>query len=91
MFEGMGTDERAVWGEFVRRVEGRPSGKPGSGEELALHGTMRRDECSPTYGFAGAVTAYDCPSPPPGMPHINGHVPVYDPSLADKDAILSGT
>jgi hypothetical protein len=31
-FEGMGTDERAVWGEFVRRVEGRPSGKPGQGE-----------------------------------------------------------
>lgn len=33
MFEGMGTDERAVWGEFVRRVEGRPSGKPGQGEQ----------------------------------------------------------
>ncbi|KAF9233356.1 hypothetical protein BU15DRAFT_8401, partial [Melanogaster broomeanus] len=24
-FEGMGNDEKAVWGEFVRRVEGRPS------------------------------------------------------------------
>ena len=33
MFEGMGTDERAVWGEFVRRVEGRPSGKPVQGEQ----------------------------------------------------------
>ncbi|KAG6860825.1 hypothetical protein C0995_007156 [Termitomyces sp. Mi166 len=26
-FERMGTDERACWGEFVRRVEGRPPGK----------------------------------------------------------------
>lgn len=26
-FEAMGSDERACWGEFVRRVEGRPPGK----------------------------------------------------------------
>ena len=26
-FESMGADERACWGEFVRRVEGRPPGK----------------------------------------------------------------
>ncbi|TEB23507.1 hypothetical protein FA13DRAFT_1739958 [Coprinellus micaceus] len=26
-FEGFGTDQRACWGEFVRRVEGRPSSK----------------------------------------------------------------
>ncbi|KAG6852910.1 hypothetical protein C0991_008230, partial [Blastosporella zonata] len=26
-FESMGSDERACWGEFVRRVEGRPPGK----------------------------------------------------------------
>ncbi|TFK33678.1 hypothetical protein BDQ12DRAFT_690748, partial [Crucibulum laeve] len=26
-FEAMGTDERACWGEFVRRVEGRPPGR----------------------------------------------------------------
>ncbi|KAG2365266.1 hypothetical protein BDR07DRAFT_1607579 [Suillus spraguei] len=106
MFEGMGTDERAVWGEFVRRVEGRPSGKPGSGEELALHGDIhegssqssqvQQEQC----GETNVVPLMDslvpsphmtAPSPPPGMPHINGHVPVYDPSLADKDAILSGT
>ena len=31
MFEVMGNDERAVWGEFVRRVEGRPSMGKGSG------------------------------------------------------------
>lgn len=30
-FEALGTDQRACWGEFVRRVEGRPSGKPGAG------------------------------------------------------------
>ncbi|KIJ59414.1 hypothetical protein HYDPIDRAFT_118507 [Hydnomerulius pinastri MD-312] len=44
LFEGMGNDERAVWGEFVRRVEGRPSaGKiGGTGEEEAgLHGEMQ--------------------------------------------------
>ena len=28
-FELMGTDDRACWGEFVRRVEGRPPGKNG--------------------------------------------------------------
>ena len=34
----MGNDERAVWGEFVRRVEGRPAmGKgSGSGDEKGL-------------------------------------------------------
>ncbi|KAI0059381.1 hypothetical protein BV25DRAFT_1809161 [Artomyces pyxidatus] len=30
-FESMGRDERAVWGEFVRRVEGRVSGVHGAG------------------------------------------------------------
>ncbi|KII96206.1 hypothetical protein PLICRDRAFT_241976 [Plicaturopsis crispa FD-325 SS-3] len=29
-FEVLGTDERAMWGEFVRAVEGRPPGKAGS-------------------------------------------------------------
>jgi hypothetical protein len=28
-FEALGVDERACWGEFVRRVEGRPPGKSG--------------------------------------------------------------
>ncbi|KIJ58846.1 hypothetical protein HYDPIDRAFT_119095 [Hydnomerulius pinastri MD-312] len=44
LFEGMGNDERAVGGEFVRRVEGRSSaGKiGGTGEEEAgLHGEMQ--------------------------------------------------
>lgn len=38
LFEAMGNDERAVWGEFVRRVEGRPAmGKGGaSGDEKGL-------------------------------------------------------
>ncbi|KAF8127265.1 hypothetical protein EV363DRAFT_1223528 [Boletus edulis] len=38
LFEAMGNDERAVWGEFVRRVEGRPGmGKgSGSGDEKGL-------------------------------------------------------
>jgi len=31
-FEAMGADERAVWGEFVRRVEGRPPGKIGQSQ-----------------------------------------------------------
>ncbi|KAF9224537.1 hypothetical protein BS17DRAFT_80422 [Gyrodon lividus] len=44
LFEGMGNNEGAVWGEFVRRVEGKPStGKVGgTGEDDAgLHGEMR--------------------------------------------------
>ena len=38
VFEAMGNDERAVWGEFVRRVEGRVGvGKGGgSGDEKGL-------------------------------------------------------
>ncbi|KAJ2915959.1 hypothetical protein MD484_g4422, partial [Candolleomyces efflorescens] len=35
-FEALGTDQRACWGEFVRRVEGRPSGKPGTGGGIPL-------------------------------------------------------
>ncbi|KAJ2932581.1 hypothetical protein H1R20_g4538, partial [Candolleomyces eurysporus] len=35
-FEALGTDQRACWGEFVRRVEGRPSGKPGAGGGIPL-------------------------------------------------------
>lgn len=30
-FEAMGTDDRACWGEFVRRVENRPAGKNSQG------------------------------------------------------------
>ncbi|EGO04229.1 hypothetical protein SERLA73DRAFT_173674 [Serpula lacrymans var. lacrymans S7.3] len=37
LYEAMGTDERAVWGEFVRRVEGRPPGKAGHLEEAMGH------------------------------------------------------
>ena len=35
MFEGMGTDERAVWGNFVKQVEGRrkPDGATAAGSE----------------------------------------------------------
>ena len=34
-FESMGADDRACWGEFVRRVEGRPPGKnAGSGSDV---------------------------------------------------------
>ncbi|KAG1740234.1 uncharacterized protein EDB91DRAFT_1133850 [Suillus paluster] len=106
MFEGMGTDERAVWGEFVRRVEGRPSGKQGQGEELALQGDVHEGGSQPgpvqqeQRGGTNTGPLMDSlvqsphmtvPSPPSGMPHINGHVPVYDPSLADKDAGLCGT
>ena len=41
-FEMMGGDERAMWGEFVRRVEGRAPGKAGSGEkgQLQQSGTL---------------------------------------------------
>ncbi|KAG9309840.1 hypothetical protein JVU11DRAFT_1148 [Chiua virens] len=38
LFEAMGNDERAVWGEFVRRAEGRPSMGKGnvSGDEKGM-------------------------------------------------------
>ena len=31
----MGSDDRACWGEFVRRVEGRPPGKGAGGDMLS--------------------------------------------------------
>jgi hypothetical protein len=31
-FEALLNDDRAVWGEFVRRLEGRPSGKAGTND-----------------------------------------------------------
>jgi len=34
-FEAMGSDDRACWGEFVRRVEGRPPGKGAGGDMLS--------------------------------------------------------
>ena len=37
-FEAMGGDERAWWGEFVRRVEGRPPGKAGGGGGMSKSG-----------------------------------------------------
>ncbi|KAH7881866.1 hypothetical protein F5I97DRAFT_1932296 [Phlebopus sp. FC_14] len=46
LFEGMGNDERAVWGEFVRRVEGRPPAGKASvigqdEEESPFHGEIQ--------------------------------------------------
>lgn len=38
-FEGLGRDERAVWGEFVRKVEGRASGLQGGGENGGVDGS----------------------------------------------------
>jgi hypothetical protein len=35
-FEALGADEKAVWGEFVRRVEGRPPGKIGQSKDHIL-------------------------------------------------------
>jgi len=35
-YEDMGVDEKAVWGEFVRRVEGRPPGKVGQSQGQVL-------------------------------------------------------
>ncbi|OJA21339.1 hypothetical protein AZE42_07117 [Rhizopogon vesiculosus] len=127
MFEGMGTDERAVWGEFVRRVEGRPSGKPAQGEqgeEPVLQGDIhergpqsspvQQEQCGetttvPLMDSLGQSPHMTVASPPSSMQHINGvcllhdhlftwslyhfagHVPVYDPSLADKGVSLAGT
>lgn len=38
-FEGLERDERAVWGEFVRKVEGRASGLQGGGENGGVDGS----------------------------------------------------
>ncbi|KAF7433635.1 hypothetical protein PC9H_005596 [Pleurotus ostreatus] len=36
-FEAMGEDERACWGEFVRRVEGRPPGRINGPTLIPVH------------------------------------------------------
>ena len=39
-FEALGADERACWGEFVRRVEGRPPGKSGGLGTVGSNGSI---------------------------------------------------
>lgn len=48
-FEAMGTDDRACWGEFVRRVENRPAGK---------NSQAGGDVMSPVLPQNGTATAY---------------------------------
>jgi hypothetical protein len=95
-FEEMGSDERAVWGEFVRRVEGRPPGKgqvvmPVQGQVIV---TRPSPVGEPRPGQAGqekdAVIGSLGPPPPDIAMQANaapvpempsGHVNVYDPAL----------
>ena len=39
-FESMGADDRACWGEFVRRVEGRPPGKNAGPDAVSQANTL---------------------------------------------------
>ncbi|TFK22801.1 hypothetical protein FA15DRAFT_671129 [Coprinopsis marcescibilis] len=39
-FEALGTVDGAVWGEFVRRIEGRPPGKAGAQETAPTQGVI---------------------------------------------------
>jgi hypothetical protein len=43
-FEKLGVHESAVWGEFVRKVEGRPSGKLGPAADLDPSGLLRESQ-----------------------------------------------
>ncbi|KAF8994561.1 hypothetical protein BDQ17DRAFT_1412499 [Cyathus striatus] len=47
-FEAMGSDERACWGEFVRRVEGRPPGKMGQASTVDMQQTVMMYHPAPT-------------------------------------------
>ena len=47
-FESMGPDDRACWGEFVRRVEGRPPGKNAGPDVMSQSSTLHYQ--SPTNG-----------------------------------------
>lgn len=57
-FEAMGTDERACWGEFVRRVENRPPGKhsthdlmsPTQGSNMGYHQSQSTPEEEDVHG-----------------------------------------
>lgn len=55
LFEAMGNDEHAVWGEFVRRVEGRPAmGKGnGSGDEKGMQDETPGGAGQPGQGAQG--------------------------------------
>jgi hypothetical protein len=65
-FEAMGGEEGAMWGEFVRRVEGKPPGKFGSGERAQFrnNGTLEDGILSPRRdkGQAEAAMASLAPS-----------------------------
>ena len=47
-FESMGADDRACWGEFVRRVEGRPPGKNAGPDVVSQSNTLHYQ--TPTNG-----------------------------------------
>lgn len=47
-FESMGADDRACWGEFVRRVEGRPPGKNAGPDVMSQTNTLHYQ--TPTNG-----------------------------------------
>ncbi|EAU82361.2 hypothetical protein CC1G_06671 [Coprinopsis cinerea okayama7 len=53
-FEALGTDDRACWGEFVRRVEGRPSGKAGNHELPPVQTVI--DYSQPSASNSGGTT-----------------------------------
>ncbi|KAH7916641.1 hypothetical protein BJ138DRAFT_1138846 [Hygrophoropsis aurantiaca] len=101
-YEAMGSDERAIWGEFVRRVEGRPPGKMGHDEEETMlhvlqssasrpnveHQEQPKESASEIPGSMPPPQITMEPAPSLTVPEAtNGHISVYDPALGVGTAI----
>ncbi|KAJ8517384.1 hypothetical protein ONZ45_g5415 [Pleurotus djamor] len=87
-FEAMGEDERACWGEFVRRVEGRPPGRINGPPLIPVHELPYQMGAQKQQQQASGSKTQAHPAPPsgpssaaPGSHHPNGH----DGNYADED------
>ena len=75
-FEAMGTDERACWGEFVRRVENRPPGKhssmdlmsPTAASSLGYHQSQNPSEEEDVHGQESVMSSIQNQGPSCSMP-----------------------
>jgi len=71
-FERYGDDERGMWGEFVRRVEGKPPGKS------ALANQQQLSQMPQLPGPYGQIVQHSMQGPPVGLQTVQQMVPGHE-------------